>query len=188
MDPRFEATYIADRELTESELQAKVIHPSDTSNAQCDPVSLSASDSVTSSGNAAPPKSKKAKGLGAILAAIPKENPARKSLSLGEQLSKEISMYLEQPCEESASDPLLWWKTHETTFPHLAKLARRYLCVPATSVPSERMFSKGGIIVDPLIVVCHLSRLTHLFSYQGTGNSPKGPILLHVHIYIYMDM
>ena len=59
-------------------------------------------------------------------------------------------MYLEQPCEESASDPLLWWKTHETTFPHLAKLARKYLCVPATSVPSEWVFSKGGIIVDPL--------------------------------------
>jgi len=44
LDPRFKATYIADRELTEFELQAKVIHLSATSNAQCDPVSPSASD------------------------------------------------------------------------------------------------------------------------------------------------
>ena len=90
------------------------------------------------------------RSIGAILAAIPRENPARKNLSLGEQFSKEISMYLEQSCEESTSDPLLWWKTHETAFPHLAKLARKYLCVPATSVLSERVFSKGGNIVDPL--------------------------------------
>lgn len=113
------------------------------SNAQCDPVSASASDSATTSGDAAPPKHKKAKGQGAILAAIPRENPTRKSLSLVKQFSKEqpYVQYLEQPYEESTSDPLLWWKTHETAFSHLAKLARKYLCVPATSVPSELVFN-----------------------------------------------
>ena len=55
LDPRFKAIYIVGRELTEFELQAEVIHPSDTSNAQCDRVSSSASDSATSSGDAAPP-------------------------------------------------------------------------------------------------------------------------------------
>ena len=100
LDPRFKATNIADRELTEFELQADVFLPSETPNSQCDPVSPSASDSATSSGDAAPPQNKKAKGLGAILAAIPRESPARKNLSLGEQFSKEMSMYLEQPCED----------------------------------------------------------------------------------------
>ena len=28
-------------------------------------------------------------------------------------------------------------------------MAKKYLCVPGTSVPSERIFSKGGLIVDP---------------------------------------
>ena len=46
LGPRYIATYTADRELTESELQAEVIHRSDSLNAQCDPVSPSASDSA----------------------------------------------------------------------------------------------------------------------------------------------
>ena len=42
------------------------------------------------------------------------------------------------------TNPLLWWKTHATEFPQLAKLARRVLCIPATSAPSERIFSVAG--------------------------------------------
>ena len=74
------------------------------------------SDSAIPSENAALPKSKKAKGLGIIVAAILRENPARKSLSLGVQIRKEMSIYLEQPCEESTSDLLSWLKTHKTAF------------------------------------------------------------------------
>ena len=35
-------------------------------------------------------------------------------------------------------------------YPHLAVLARRFLCIPATSVPAERVFSAAGIIVNKL--------------------------------------
>ena len=123
LDLKFKTTYIVDRELIEFELQAEGIYPSDTLNAQCDPVSPSASDSATSSGDAAPPKNKKAKGLGARLAAIPRENPARKSLSLGKQFSKEMSMYLEQPCEESTSDPLCG-ENSQNCFPPSGKIGK----------------------------------------------------------------
>lgn len=41
--------------------------------------------------------------------------------------------------------PLLdWWKSHETVFPRLAKVARRFLSCQATSAASERVFSRSG--------------------------------------------
>ncbi|KAK9537979.1 hypothetical protein VZT92_005546 [Zoarces viviparus] len=44
-------------------------------------------------------------------------------------------------------DPLAWWKSNQCKYPHIAMMARRYLAVPGTSVPSERVFSTAGDIV-----------------------------------------
>ncbi|XDV33376.1 hypothetical protein PO909_003800 [Leuciscus waleckii] len=41
-------------------------------------------------------------------------------------------------------NPLKWWAQNEGSFPRLAKLAKSYLAVPATSTPSERIFSLVG--------------------------------------------
>lgn len=43
--------------------------------------------------------------------------------------------------------PTQWWKQHETVFPSMAKLTRKYLSIPAASVASERMFSTAGNFV-----------------------------------------
>ena len=48
------------------------------------------------------------------------------------------------------SNPLTWWKSHETKYPRLAKLAQEYLSVPATSIPTERTFSVAGLTVSNL--------------------------------------
>ena len=45
------------------------------------------------------------------------------------------------------SNPLQWWMQNEETFSKVAVVARRYLCAPSTSVPSERVFSATGTIV-----------------------------------------
>jgi len=42
------------------------------------------------------------------------------------------------------NDPLLYWKNNEQSKLLLAKLARRFLCAPPGSVPSERLFSTAG--------------------------------------------
>lgn len=44
-------------------------------------------------------------------------------------------------------DPFEWWKTREHKYPAIAKLALKYLMIPATLVSSERCFSTAGNIV-----------------------------------------
>ena len=45
-------------------------------------------------------------------------------------------------------DPLEWWKMHNTQFSIIAKLARMYLAIPASSTPSERVFSRAKLIQE----------------------------------------
>jgi hypothetical protein len=45
---------------------------------------------------------------------------------------------------------LNWWKINQHLFPYLAALARLVLAVPATSAPSERMWSEAGLVVSKL--------------------------------------
>nr|XP_023028246.1 zinc finger BED domain-containing protein 1-like [Leptinotarsa decemlineata] len=59
-----------------------------------------------------------------------------------------IRQYLEMPYYERKSNPMEFWKTHKSTFPELYKLALKYLSIPVTSVPSERVFSKTGQLTN----------------------------------------
>lgn len=60
----------------------------------------------------------------------------------------ELERFLMLPAVHVDSDPLLWWKTHEQSYLTLSKVAKRYLSIPATSVPSERTFSAAGLLVN----------------------------------------
>ena len=59
----------------------------------------------------------------------------------------EIERYLQVPKVDEEEDPLEWWKTNCVIFPALSVLAKKYLCVCATSSPSERLFSTSGNVV-----------------------------------------
>jgi hypothetical protein len=59
----------------------------------------------------------------------------------------EIANYLVTPKIHPDDCPLLWWKANKTRFPILSKLARMYLAIPATSTPSERLFSEAGNVM-----------------------------------------
>jgi hypothetical protein len=43
---------------------------------------------------------------------------------------------------------LKWWKANESVYPRHARLARRYLAIPASSAPCERLFSTGGRVLE----------------------------------------
>ena len=46
-------------------------------------------------------------------------------------------------------DPLCWWKLNDHKLPMLGQLARRYIAIQATGLPSERLFSKAGQVSTP---------------------------------------
>lgn len=56
----------------------------------------------------------------------------------------EISHYLSTQVSPLSLNPLKQWEDMKVVFPKLYKLARQFLSIPATSVPSERLFSKAG--------------------------------------------
>jgi len=43
-----------------------------------------------------------------------------------------------------------WWAANEATYPNIAHVAHKLLAMPATSVTSERRFSKAGDNVTEL--------------------------------------
>jgi hypothetical protein len=60
---------------------------------------------------------------------------------------EEITRYLAENAEDRAIDPIQWWKLHTHRFPNLARMARDYMSITATSVPSEQLFSRAGDII-----------------------------------------
>uniref|UniRef100_A0A8D9E9A5 Zinc finger BED domain-containing protein 4 n=2 Tax=Cacopsylla melanoneura TaxID=428564 RepID=A0A8D9E9A5_9HEMI len=59
----------------------------------------------------------------------------------------EIDRYLNEPIIDRREDPLAWWDISKKVYPTLHEMMTKRLCIQATSVPSERIFSKGGEIL-----------------------------------------
>ncbi len=78
---------------------------------------------------------------------IEQASSSSSSKSLSEVVDEEVQHYRAVQSLSVDSNPLVWWKDYQNQFPHLAKLAKSYLEIPATSVPSERVFSTAGDIV-----------------------------------------
>lgn len=59
-----------------------------------------------------------------------------------------MARYMAEPEIDIGMDTLLWWKQHEVSYPLLSQCAKRFLGIPATSVPCERIFSSAGSIIS----------------------------------------
>ena len=62
----------------------------------------------------------------------------------------ELNAYMRVQQVTNDTDPLIWWKQHQEEFPRLARMARQYLAVPASSASPERLFSSVGLVKSDL--------------------------------------
>jgi hypothetical protein len=75
-----------------------------------------------------------------------KQEMIAKHTNVTSSTDRELQQYR---CISTASDDLLqWWKQQAETFPKLSLLAQGILAVPATSSPSERVFSTAGLVLQ----------------------------------------
>lgn len=58
--------------------------------------------------------------------------------------NSELFMYQNEREINRNGNPLEWWCSNRKKYPILSQLAFKYLCITATSSPSERMFSATG--------------------------------------------
>lgn len=66
------------------------------------------------------------------------------SLTLNERVDQEVELYKHLLPVPMAEDPVMWWWEKRATLPLLTHLATKYLCVQASSTPSERVFTTAG--------------------------------------------
>ena len=61
-----------------------------------------------------------------------------------------LDEYQNVPFQDRNVDPLNWWKskTKDGELVQFKKLVQKYHCIPATSVPSEQLFSKAGELIS----------------------------------------
>ncbi|XP_066518302.1 E3 SUMO-protein ligase ZBED1 [Hoplias malabaricus] len=57
------------------------------------------------------------------------------------EIHQQLENYIAEPLCKRSLSPLYWWRNKEHRFPAVARLARKYLAIPATAIPAERAFA-----------------------------------------------
>ncbi|XP_069748118.1 E3 SUMO-protein ligase ZBED1-like isoform X2 [Narcine bancroftii] len=90
------------------------------------------------------------------------------------QVMEELNNYKSQKLLELCEDPLAWWSDRVALFPILSKVVRKYWCIPATSIPSDRLFTAAGNLVNTKrnqLAPTGVDQL--LFLYENTRVDPE---------------
>jgi KRAB domain-containing zinc finger protein len=100
---------------------------------------------------------------------------------------RELGYYKDEPQIEYEANPLSWWEIKQLKYPRLCRLFLQLLCIPATSAPSERVFSLASRILtikrarlsaataSDLIFLRENSMLLHKWWFQIQGNVRRLP-------------
>lgn len=57
------------------------------------------------------------------------------------EIQQQLENYIAEPLCKRSLSPLHWWRNKEHRFPAVARLARKYLSIPATAIPADRAFA-----------------------------------------------
>ena len=82
---------------------------------------------------------KKKKTLGSFFKATEGTTPRPTPQQQQQAIASELQSYLKSGNLDTEEDPLSCWREHQRLYPRLAKLAKKYLCIPATSSMSYRL-------------------------------------------------
>ncbi|XP_065672124.1 uncharacterized protein LOC136089951 [Hydra vulgaris] len=64
-----------------------------------------------------------------------------------DEAQNEVTLYVEEGCVHKDSNILQYWNNQQNKFPYPTRLARKMLCIPASSSTSERVFLTAGNIL-----------------------------------------
>ena len=96
----------------------------------------------------AKPAPQKTDDFGALFGCADVASSSSVAASVAHSLS-ELEEYLEQPPAPNQTDVLSYWR-EQTQWPSLQRMARQYLCMPATSAGVERLFSRASLTYGDL--------------------------------------
>ncbi|KAK2152400.1 hypothetical protein LSH36_330g11018 [Paralvinella palmiformis] len=137
LDPRFKLDWCQNDESREVRdlLTSKVV--------QLSPTTLAEDNDHTS------PEPKRSRLMNFMANRAPPSTTTQSSSDM------EVTSYLSQPSLPQDSKPLIFWKENKVKYLILSKLASKYLAIPSSSAPIERLFSITGKVFRP-----ELCRLT----------------------------
>lgn len=155
LDPRFKTSFVEEASSIVTTIKREILMSIEASAEQDDAPTAAAREETVAP--PAPTENTTApRGLHSLLKTITMRRQQEKKQATQDQgsteeeaVSNEVAHYMAIPTIDSNRDPLQWWKVQEEDMPRMAKLAKKILCIPATSVASERVFSASGHIQSP---------------------------------------
>ncbi|POW23128.1 hypothetical protein PSHT_00550 [Puccinia striiformis] len=142
LDPRIKLSYFEKTHAFLVEHDISTLRPSEILNVfKNEAVAFDQSPSKIGQVESPPRPMKASRKLSVIEADIFGQGPVLKDLD------SEIQQYLSEPNEKQTCQTLYYWSQHKKIYPSLAAMAGCFLGIPATSAPSERVFSRAKTIV-----------------------------------------